>query len=136
MNPETPSAQSSLSRPAVHDAVGGLFLVLGVVSGAMGAHAMESMLEPAGLAAFKTASHYLLFMGGGLIAAGRGSQTTGLSLVVWGTLMFSGSIFFLVLGKAAGWTPAFLGPVTPLGGVLMILGWTRWTWARWQGSRR
>lgn len=135
MNPGNSTVGASLSRPSVHDAVGGLFLVLGVVSGALGAHAMESVLEPEGLAAFKTASQYLLFMGCGLVAASRGSQTSGLSLVVWGTVLFSGSIFFLVLGKAAGWTPVFLGPVTPVGGVLLVLGWARWAWACWRGSR-
>ena len=55
--------------------------------------------------------------------------------VAIGTVLFSGSIFGLLLGKAVGVPLAVLGPVTPLGGVIMIAGWLRWTWATLRATR-
>lgn len=109
-------------------AIAGLFLAIGVVTGALGAHAMERVLEADGVGAFVTASHYLLFMGAALLGALATGREVGLRWVVWGTVLFSGSIFGLLIGKAAGFPMPFLGPVTPVGGGLMIAGWVRWTW--------
>ena len=44
----------------------------------------------------------------------------------FGTLLFSGSIFLLLFLKHKGWPYALLGPVTPIGGTLMIAGWGHW----------
>jgi uncharacterized membrane protein YgdD (TMEM256/DUF423 family) len=46
-------------------------------------------------------------------------------LFVIGTLLFSSSIYLLSLSTMYGDTglPALLGPVTPIGGLLLILGW-------------
>ena len=113
--------------PGLH-AAAGFFLAVGVVTGALGAHAMERVLDADGVGAFVTASHYLLFMGAALLGALATGRQVGLRWVVWGTVLFSGSIFGLLLGKAAGFPMPFLGPVTPLGGGLMIAGWVWWTW--------
>lgn len=126
-------SQGTNSSTSVHVASGlhataGLFLAVGVVTGALGAHAMERVLDEDGVGAFVTASHYLLFMGAALLGALATGRETGLRWVVWGTVLFSGSIFGLLLGKAAEYSMPFLGPVTPVGGVLMIGGWVRWTW--------
>ena len=51
----------------------------------------------------------------------KSNPTTDLTVAnLWlsGTVMFSGSIYGLCLGG-----PRLLGPVTPLGGVLMMAGW-------------
>ena len=109
--------------------IGGVFLVVGVMSSALAAHFMERILDADGVHAFETASHYLLFMGGAVLGAAATGKTKGLRGVVLGTLLFSGSIFGLLLGKVFGVPLTMLGPVTPLGGVLMIAGWAQWTWA-------
>ena len=126
-------SQGTNSSTSVHVASGlhataGLFLAVGVVTGALGAHAMERVLDEDGVGAFVTASHYLLFMGAALLGALATGRETGLRWVVWGTVLFSGSIFGLLFGKAAEFPMSFLGPVTPVGGMLMIAGWVRWTW--------
>lgn len=126
-------SQGTNPSTTVHVASGlhttaGLFLAVGVVIGALGAHAMERVLDADGVGAFVTASHYLLFMGAALLGALATGREVGLRWVVWGTVLFSGSIFGLLLGKAAGFPMPFLGPVTPIGGGLMIAGWVRWTW--------
>lgn len=113
----------------------GVFLIFGVVFGALGAHAMERVLDSDGVDAFVTASHYLLFMGAAILGALASGQTRGLSWVVWGTVLFSGSIFGLLFGKAVGFSMSVLGPITPLGGALMIAGWTKWTWSFFRRPR-
>ena len=60
-----------------------------------------------------------------LIAGFNARPSTWLSALtlcfVVGVLLFSGSIYLLVLGA-----PAWLGPVTPVGGLLVIAGWLLW----------
>ena len=94
-------------------------------------------MTPERLDSWGTASLYLLVMGAGLVGASH-SSSQRLSQValdaVWvGTVLFSFSIMGLVtlatLEVGVGWR-AVLGPVTPLGGVLMIGGWLGWAWSR------
>ena len=129
MESQSTNANAELRAASFSSWVGGAFLVVGVVSGALGAHFMERVLDTDGVHAFETASHYLLFMGSALLGATASRCVEGLKWVVIGTVLFSGSIFGLLLGKAVGVSLAVLGPVTPVGGLLMIAGWLRWTWA-------
>ena len=116
---------------------GALFLALGATCGALGAHALDSVLTPERLDSWGTASLYLLVMGAGLIGASFSSNErrsqVALDAVWVGTVLFSCSIMGLValatLEVGAGWR-AVLGPLTPLGGVLMIGGWIGWAWSR------
>lgn len=113
----------SLSRSSL--IAGTLFGATGVVSGAWGAHGLAAFLGRADTGAWDTAVLYqlihalvLLCIGG--LAYLRPSRS--LMLAAWsimaGTVIFSGSLYALVLGA-----PSWLGPVTPLGGVGLILGW-------------
>lgn len=104
--------------------VAALLGTLGVVLGAFGAHALRERLEPAQLASWHTAVHYQLFHAVSLLALAFYGSATGRALgaTPWlfalGVLLFSGSIYALVLGG-----PRWLGPVTPIGGTLLIAGW-------------
>ena len=42
---------------------------------------------------------------------------------LWGTLLFSFSIYGLVLSEVYGRKWRYLGPVTPLGGLFLLVGW-------------
>ena len=95
--------------------VAAVFGVVGVALGAFGAHALRARLAPEQLASWETAVHYQLFHSG-----------ASPWLFAVGMLLFSGSIYGLVLG-AGRW----LGPVTPLGGVALMAGWiSLWFLAR------
>jgi uncharacterized membrane protein YgdD (TMEM256/DUF423 family) len=107
----------------------GIFGITGVALGALGAHALELPLASRGTAhTWETAARYQLFHVPALLAAGiwmkigAGAAATRL---IWayrcwtaGILLFSGSLYGLALGG-----PRWLGPVTPLGGLALMMGW-------------
>jgi len=105
--------------------IGSLLAAVGVVLGAFGAHALRSKLAVEKLAIFQTGVQYQMYHSIGLILIGtldivRPSswfETAGWAMFV-GILLFSGSLYGLSM-KAI----RILGPLTPLGGLLLILGW-------------
>jgi uncharacterized membrane protein YgdD (TMEM256/DUF423 family) len=102
--------------------------VLGVLAGAFGAHKLKDMLTSTGmLSTWNTAVLYNLIHVPALLAAilfslakPEPSPWVAKACLCWllGILLFSGSLYSLALGG-----PHSLGPVTPLGGVFLILGW-------------
>lgn len=99
---------------------------VGVAAGAFGAHALRPMLEASErVGVWETAVLYLLIHVVALLAlfAGRDrlgeARVNGIALL-WqiGLLLFSGSLFGICLGG-----PTILGPITPLGGLLLLAGW-------------
>jgi uncharacterized membrane protein YgdD (TMEM256/DUF423 family) len=101
-----------------------LFGAVAVIAGAFGAHGLESRVSPDQLRAWNTAAHYQLVHSAVLLGLGLFQAATGRSILLpallfaAGMLLFSGSIYGLVL------TPQrWLGPITPVGGLCLILGW-------------
>jgi uncharacterized membrane protein YgdD (TMEM256/DUF423 family) len=105
-------------------AIAGLLGCASVAAGAFGAHGLRDSVTPERLAAWQTAAHYALVHSGVLLALALYASATGrgvalqASLVLAGVVLFSGSIFGLVLFE---WR--VLGPVTPIGGLILIAGW-------------
>ena len=103
---------------------GSVLGALGVAAGAFGAHALKARLAPDALAAWETGVRFQLVHALALLAVGLLARQVGLPLrgsglaFAWGTVLFSGSLYVLALGG-----PRWLGPVTPVGGVLLIAGW-------------
>jgi uncharacterized membrane protein YgdD (TMEM256/DUF423 family) len=103
-----------------------LFGLVGVVTGAFGAHALRAKVPPERLASFETGARYLLLHAPAIVAvvwmrtAGpdAASETVaGLGFVAGGAV-FAGSLFALALTGRRRW-----GAVTPIGGVLLLAGW-------------
>ena len=98
----------------------------GVMAGAFGAHGLKGSVEPRLLDVWSTAADYQLLHAIALLALALYEVSTDKpsrfqwSLLAWivGTLVFSGSLYALVL-TGIGW----LGAITPLGGTLLIAGW-------------
>ena len=103
-------------------------LALATVIGALGAHALEGILSPQQLDSFETGVRYQVYQSLGILALGLQRQfyirTWNLHLLFWGMLLFTVSIYFLNLDEYIGLSLSFLGPVTPIGGLLIIAGWT------------
>ena len=110
-------------------AVAGVLGTISVIAGAFGAHGLRESVTPERLSAWHTASHYALIHSVAILALGVYAAATGrgvtLTASLWtaGVVLFSGSIFGLVL-----WEVRALGPVTPLGGLLLISGWVSLFW--------
>ena len=107
---------------------GVLFVLLSIILGALGSHAIKPLLPESSFYGYTVATHYLGFQGLGLVVLGLLSNQIDLHVFVyygllWGTLLFSGSILLLTLGKLLEWRVGFLGPITPIGGLLLIAGW-------------
>lgn len=105
----------------------------GVGLGALGSHALRDLPEFR-LKAWNTAVQYQLLhtvaifasslalraggSAGGFSKAAAARLRLATQLWLCGTILFSGSIYGLVLAQVK-----LLGPVTPIGGVLMMCGW-------------
>lgn len=105
--------------------LGAGFALVGVALGAFGAHGLRGTLTPGDMATFETAVRYQLIHALGLMAAawasGRwpwGGVTVAGWLLVAGILVFSGSLYLLVLTG-----PRWLGAVTPVGGICFLAAW-------------
>ena len=111
--------------------VGIVFAFLGVALGAFGAHGLEGRVPPRDLEIFETAVRYQMYHALALILMGwvvsrwpgDAAVVAGWAFVV-GVLVFSGSLYLLVL-TGARW----LGAITPLGGLALLLGWAALAWA-------
>jgi uncharacterized membrane protein YgdD (TMEM256/DUF423 family) len=110
--------------------IAALVVLTGIVVGALGSHALRTMLDATQLHALDTAVQYQLVNGLGLFMIGllaRAHADAWLPrialLLLAGVLCFSGGIYIML----AGAPPAF-GLITPAGGVLMIGAWSLLAW--------
>lgn len=105
---------------------GAIFGMLSVIFGAFGAHALKKTLSNEQLKSFETGVKYQMYHAIVLLVLGFNSEYTSQS-IYWcfsiGILLFSFSIYGLVLSDAKGKKIRFLGPITPVGGLLLIVGW-------------
>lgn len=100
-----------------------------VIAGAFGAHALKEVLSPEALSSFQTGVRYQMWHALALLFVGlsplshRNKVRIGWCWLI-GILCFSGSIYLLHLGPLlTGNSWNLIGPVTPLGGLLLIVGW-------------
>jgi len=109
--------------------IGALFMFFGVLLGALGSHALEEKLSQDSLNSFMIAIRYMMFHGLVLLVLSAvpfipesGKEWVALAFVV-GTLLFSVSILVLSTKAIHGLSVSFLGPITPIGGLLLLFGW-------------
>jgi len=106
-----------------------LYGALGIIFGAFGAHALKKIFSEELLKSFETGVKYqmyhaivLLFIGFQLPFTQTIEKSAAWSLIA-GTFLFSFSIYGLCMSSAKGKKLKFLGPITPLGGLLLVVGW-------------
>ncbi len=114
-------------------AVGLACCAASVVAGAFGAHGLASRLDAPALALWETAARYLMYGGFGVSLIGLASRVLGQPLTAAGACLLSGSLIFslTVFALALG-SPRWLGAVTPIGGLLMIVGFVLFAIAAWR----
>ncbi len=110
--------------------IGILMALIAVILGAMGAHLMEQHLEAEQLETFKTGVRYQFYHSFAILIVGilfHFGKKSMLSYAGWlffaGILLFSGSLYLLSVQETLSLSLSWLGPVTPIGGLLFIAGW-------------
>jgi uncharacterized membrane protein YgdD (TMEM256/DUF423 family) len=117
-----------------HIRIGIAFAAIAVILGALGAHALESVLEANKLDSFLTGVRYQMYHAFALIGLGLYGMYTKTKTAVPGTLftlgvlLFSVSIYGLTFLPLWNMPYRWLGPITPIGGLLLIAGWISWLW--------
>tara|TARA_B100000795_G_scaffold98920_1_gene72676 strand:- start:15495 stop:15872 length:378 start_codon:yes stop_codon:yes gene_type:complete len=100
-----------------------------IIFGAFGAHLLKKKLTVENLKSFEIGVKYQIYHAIILLILGFEFTTnTSLSNYIFlafiiGTFLFSFSIYGLVISSAINKKLSFLGPVTPLGGLFLVLGW-------------
>lgn len=106
-----------------------LLISLGIILGAFGAHGLKQVVSPEKVASFEVGVRYQIYHGIALLILSlnaskiEGTLKVFLAFILGGILFFSGSIYLLALNDLLVADLSFLGPLTPVGGVLMIAGW-------------
>ena len=108
---------------------GALLGLTGVALGAFGAHGLKATFEvTGGLENWKTAVLYQLIHAVALLALANRAEPIVRRVGFWwtlGVILFSGSLYLLAVGAPI----RFLWPVTPAGGLALLLGWATLCWS-------
>ncbi len=102
-----------------------------VLAGAFGAHALRMHLSPEALQTWETAVRYQIYHALALLVVTIGrprSLPAGpVRVAAWswvvGIVLFSGSLYLLALSGVR-----WLGAVTPVGGIALLVGWAALAW--------
>ena len=107
-----------------------VFGMLAVIAGAFGAHALKARLSVQDLQVWHTAVEYQFYHVFAMLFLAVLSQyrtkfiTATYYLFTFGIVFFSGSLYLLSCRELIGvsWL-VVMGPITPIGGLLFIVGW-------------
>ena len=105
--------------------LGAALAALAVATGAFGAHGLKSLVDSSALATWETACRYHFYHALGIIITSflpSGNAWMASRFFLAGIVLFSGSLYLLTFRDVLD-LPALLGPLTPLGGLCMIIGW-------------
>ena len=108
---------------------GSLFGMLSIVFGAFWAHLLKKKLTQDQLQSFETGVKYQMYHAITLLVLGynlKESSNIDIYIIysfIIGVFLFSFSIYGLVISAANHKKMKFLGPITPLGGLFLVLGW-------------
>ena len=108
---------------------GAFFGLASIILGAFAAHRFRKVLSQEVLQSFETGIRYMMYHAIALLVLGfhlnflsLGQRLTALFMIS-GVILFSFSIFGLCYGAYKKINLRFLGPVTPIGGLLMVVAW-------------
>lgn len=106
-----------------------LFCLTAIILGAFGAHLLKDVLNEVQVNSFETGVRYQMFHGLAILMISLNKEyfTNKLSKVLQimciGVILFSVSIYLLNIQGLLGLKLSILGPVTPLGGIFLIVSW-------------
>ena len=103
--------------------------MVAIILGAFGAHALKKILTPEQLISFETGVRYQMYQAFFLFFLAsqndilEKTKKTIFTLILSGTLFFSGSIYLLSTMGITGVNFKPIGFITPIGGLLLIIAW-------------
>lgn len=109
--------------------IGALFGLLAVIFGAFGAHYLKKSFTEEQLKSFETGVKYQMYHALLLIILSfnlnldTSLEKNMIKCFIIGTFLFSFSIYGLTLSASKGRRLKWLGPITPIGGSLLVAGW-------------
>lgn len=109
--------------------IGAVYGLLSIILGAFGAHALKKVLSVEKLASFEVGVRYQMYAALFLLIVGyilkfeTTSEKWISMLMITGTFIFSFSIYLLSFNEVSSINFKFLGPITPIGGLMMIISW-------------
>ena len=109
--------------------VGVVYGLISVILGAFGAHALKKIISVEKLTSFETGVRYQMYSALFLLIVGyilkfeTPSEKWISILMIAGTFLFSATIYLLAFSEVASIPTKIIGPITPLGGLLMIISW-------------
>ena len=110
-------------------ALGAILGGLSVVFGAFGAHGLKSLISTESIVVFETGVRYQMYHAFFLLFVGTTkfldaqSKNKLFYLILFGLLLFSGSIYGLATNSLTSFDFKIIGFITPIGGLLLILAW-------------
>ena len=103
--------------------------MIAIVLGAFGAHALKKALSMEQLATFETGVKYQMYHALFLLFLGLNTSFSEtikkriFNLVLFGVILFSGSIYLLSISDLTPFDFKKIGFVTPIGGLFLITAW-------------
>ncbi|HPE84167.1 MAG: DUF423 domain-containing protein [Aequorivita sp.] len=100
-----------------------------IALGAFGAHGLKNIVEASALNTFETGVRYQMYHCLAILVLGLAPtiQEKIKKIVFWffilGIILFSGSIYLLALNEVLPFDVAKVGFITPIGGLMFIIGW-------------
>lgn len=114
--------------------IGAVYGLTSVILGAFGAHALKKVISAEKLVSFETGVRYQMYAAFFLLIVGYilKFETTSEKwisiLMIAGTFIFSVTIYLLAFSEVMAVPSKIIGPLTPLGGLLMIISWAMLIW--------
>ena len=104
-----------------------ILFMLAIILGAFGAHGLKQLVDKNSVDSFEVGIRYQFYISIALLILGLNADKFTFSiqricvLMVLGWALFSGSIYLLAIKEILPFSIRFLGPLTPLGGLIMII---------------
>jgi uncharacterized membrane protein YgdD (TMEM256/DUF423 family) len=109
--------------------IGSVFIFTAILLGAFGAHALKEIISIEKISSFEVGIRYQMYHGLALLILNSQADKFSFSLrwvnrlLVAGTVLFSVSIYLLAIQEIIPFAVRWLGPVTPIGGTLLLVSW-------------
>jgi uncharacterized membrane protein YgdD (TMEM256/DUF423 family) len=111
--------------------ISSILAAITIAIGAFGAHGLKEVVSADSLTTFEVGVRYqmyhsisLLLISFATVISSKARKMVFL-FFIFGIIFFCGSIYLLALKEVLPFSVSFLGPITPIGGILFIIGWLR-----------